>query len=250
MLSMKSLFAICFFTLSVFGSTSVTEVAFESGVSFYGKVGVTKLVLEEDLDKQTYKIKVTATSTGILKAISNNRIDTFLSEGIIKDGVYIPLSYTKKAVATGLDKVTTYKFNHTKNFVTKELIKKKSVTTTRFDHTTFRFVEDEKIVVTKNKKKLPIYKNDFLTLYLNLKHNNLKYGNIRYLDQKPEDSVSLINKNLFIINKDNGEQKIKVILIDDAKNIFFQKATSEVSFYGEAYIKKVSQKITFKGLHG
>ena len=243
---MKKLLFFMLLNLSLFATTHTIEVEFESGVSFYGKIGETKLIFKEDSNTSRYTMKVIATSTGILKALSNDRVDTFLSEGIIKNGVYIPLKYTKKAVEIGYEKLTIYNFDYKTNSVEREIVKKKNVTTTVFDHARFTFVDKEEIVKTKNTKKLKMYSNDFLTLYLNFKHHNLKNGNITYLDQEDGDFVSLIDANTFEINKDKGEQKIKISLINDEKSIFFQEATSELSFYGDAYIKKISEKINIE----
>ena len=239
---MKSLLLILLLHLSLFAMSSITKVKFESGVSFYGKIGETQLIFKEDTQHNTYKMKVIATSTGILKALSNDRVDTFLSEGIIKDGIYIPTKYTKKAVEIGYEKLTIYEFDYKTNSINKEVVKKKNVTTTQFDHSKFMFVEKDEIVETKTTKKLKMYTNDFLTLYLNFKYHNLKNGNITYLDQKEGDFVSILDEKTFQINKDKGENKIKITLVDDEKSIFFQEATSELSFYGDAYIKKISEK--------
>ena len=70
--------------------TSVTELRYEGGISLYGKVGVVDVKFEEDFTNNTYKMKVTSASTGLVKKFSSNRKDVYLSEGLIKGGVYVP----------------------------------------------------------------------------------------------------------------------------------------------------------------
>jgi len=241
---MKKILIIVFLIFPLFASTTHTKIMFESGVSFYGKVGETYLDFKEDSDTHHYVMKVTAKSTGMLKAISNNRVDIFLSEGIIKDGVYIPQTYTKRATENGYERVMVYKFDYKNNKITKDVVKKEDTTTTEFNHELFRFVEKTTTLTTKKSSILKMYKNDFLTLYLNFTHHTLQAGNITYLDQKEGDYVSLIDDTSFNINKNRGEHIIKIKLINDAKSQFFKKALSELSFYGDAYIEKISERIS------
>lgn len=238
---MKKIYLLLILNLSLIAST-VTHVQFESGISFYGKVGEISLIFEEDNINNYYKMNVVVSSTGFLKAISNNRVETLLSEGIIKDGVYIPQTYIKKVTKNGYEKLITYKFDYISNNIKSSTIKKESIITTQFNHKNFKFIEQEKIINTKKTKKLKMYRNDFLTLYLNWQHKNLKNKqHIRYLGQKSKDFISLLNQKSFSINKNNNEYEIIVDVLYDNQSVFFKKATSKLFYYGDAYVKKISE---------
>jgi hypothetical protein len=221
----------------------VKELRFESGISVYGQVGFADIILEEDFDKNIYKMTTITSSTGIVKVLTGNRSDTFISEGIIKEGIYIPQKFTKRTAKTDYEKVITYIFDYKKNTVAKEKITKKYETVSKFDPVSFEFIQSKKLLTDKVNENIKLCENDFLTLYLNLKHGNLKTGNVVYIDQDDEDSISLVNESLFEIEKDNGNEKYRIVLIDDKESIFFYKAVAEnIAFYGDAYIKKISEK--------
>lgn len=240
---MKKILIILSLSLSLFGFTSVKELKFESGISIYGQVGFADIILEENFDKKTYKMTAITSSIGIVKVLTSNRSDTFVSEGIIENGVYVPLKFTKRTTKTNYEKVTTYIFDYENNTVSKEKVTKKNEAVRKFNPYTFKFTDGKKLVVDKVIESVKLSENDFLTLYLNLKHGNLKVGDVGYIDQDEEDSISLLNEKLFEVEKDNGNERYKIVLIDDEKSIFFNKAVAEnISFYGDAYIKKISEK--------
>ena len=240
---MKKVLLILSLSLSLFAYTSVKELKFESGISIYGKVGFVNMTLKENFDDNTYIMSATASSTGVVKVLSRNRVDSFTSEGKMQDGIYIPLKFTKKTVKTDYEKITTYIFDYKNNKLLKSKVLSKYIVDSNFDLIKMKFIDTKKFVVEKSNEELELYDNDFLSLYLNLKHGNLKQGNISYIDKDEEDTLFLINNNLFQVEKNNGEEKYQIALVDDEKSIFFQKAVSiNVSFYGDAYIEKIYEK--------
>jgi hypothetical protein len=239
----KIIIALIVLSISLFGFTSVKELKFESGISIYGQVGFAHIILEENFSKNTYKMSVKTFSTGIVKALTKNREDMFISEGDIKDGVYIPNKFTKQTSKTDYCKLITYLFDHKNNKVTKDVTIEKNETITIFNPANFELKSSKKLVVEKNSEDIELIQNDFLTLYLNLAHGNLQKGDVAYLDQDEEDSISLIDKGLFEIQKENGEENYQIVLINDENSIFFHKAVAmNIAFYGDAYIKKISEE--------
>jgi len=228
-------------SINLFAFTSITNIKFESGIALYGKVGISTITLKENFDTNRYEITMISTSTGVVKSLTSNRVDTLKSIGIMKNGIYIPQTYIKKIKQDGMDKTTTYQFDYKNNIVIKETLKHKDMTETHFDHTLFKIVSKDIVKTTKKTKKIKLFPNDFLTLFLNLRHHELKKGEINYVDQKKKDALILVNANNFNISKGNGETIYKIFLIDDDDSIFFEKAISKVPFLGEAYIKKISE---------
>lgn len=240
---MKKILIILILNLSLFGYTSIKELKYESGISIYGQVGFVDLRFEENFDNNTYKMHAKTTSIGAVKYLSSNRVDKFTSEGKIKNGVYIPLKFTRHTTKTDYEKSRIYTFDYENNRVEKKEITSKMVTKTTFDPASITFTDCKEKVVEENTEIIEFQQNDFLSLYLNLKHGNLKKGQVPYVDMKEDDKLTLMGKNLFEIQKNHGEDKYNIVLIDDSNSIFFQKAASVgISFYGDAYIKKVSEK--------
>lgn len=242
---MKKILLILSLSLSLFGFTSVKELKFESGISIYGQVGFADLILEENFDSNSYKMTATTYSTGIVRALTNNRKDMLSSEGEIENGVYKPKQFTKQTIKTDYEKTTTYLFDYVNKTAIKKKIIKKYETKNNFDPFKLKFVKTKKLIVEESSEIINLSHNDFLTLYLNLKHGNLKIGNINYIDKEDDDSIYLINNDLFEVQKHYGDEKYKIVLTDDEDSIFFAKAVArDIAFYGDAYIKKIFEKNT------
>jgi len=241
--TIKKLLIIISLSLSLFGYTSVKELRFESGISIYGQIGFIDVILEENFDEKTYRMEVIASSIGIVNFFSRDRKDTFISEGKMKNGVYLPSKFTKKTVKTDYEKVETYTFDYSSYTVTKTKIVRKNEIDTTFDFIIMEYVDTKKLVVEKSTEKIELESNDFLSLYLNLKKGNLKVGKISYVDKKEDDSLFLLSDKLIEVQKNNGDDKYNIVLYCDSESIFFKKAVSEgIAFYGDAYVKKLYEK--------
>ncbi|MBL4730660.1 MAG: hypothetical protein JKY28_04750 [Sulfurimonas sp.] len=60
---------------------------------------------------------------------------------------------------------------------------------------------------------------------------------------KEKDELIFVKENLFEVHKNHGEDTYFVEMTPDEDNPFFKQVTSlGISFYGDAYIKKISQK--------
>lgn len=238
----KYLLILLILSLSLFGSTTVSKLKFESGITIYGQVGFVDLVLIEDLDNNTYEMKATTRSTGLVKVLTSNRRDIFTSKGKIEDGVYKPLTFTKEALEDDYRRVISYFFNYEDDKVEKVTFLKKYKYINTFDPATFKFVKTKKLVEKNEKAFIKLYPNDFLSLYLNMKKGKLQKGKVSYVDKKDKDSLFYRNTNLIEVHKKHGEDKYKIVVHHDEDSLFFKKVESVgISFYGDAYIEKVSE---------
>ncbi len=230
--------------ITLFAHISVKEILFESGISIYGKVGFVNLTMEEDDIKNTYKMKVVASSTGLVKALTNNRKDIFISEGYIKNGVYIPRKFTKETLKTNYKKITTYLFNYEKDIVVKKRIITEKETIKNLDIISMKINTIQKTKITENyTKNIELFANDFLSLYLNMQKGNIKKGKVNYVDMNPKDTLILVNKKKIEVYKHNGKEKYNIEIYYDKDSIFFKKIISiDIAFYGDAYIKKIYEK--------
>jgi len=241
---MRKIFIILFtFHFSLFGYTSIKTLKFESGITIYGQIGFVDVVLTQNFDNNTYEMKATTTSIGAVKYLTNNRRDIFTSEGQIKNGVYTPFKFTKEAIEDNYKKITTYFFNYKENTVYKTVSKEEYKTISSFDVTTFSYKDQKKLIQEKSEENIKLYNNDYLSLYLNMQSNNLKLGKVSYVDKKETDTLIYKEHNLVEVQKHDGEDIYSIAVHYDDESIFFKKIESiGVSFYGDAYIEKISEE--------
>lgn len=228
-------------TLStLFGGTTVEKLRFESGISFYGRVGFVDMVFEQNTQQKTYKMAIDAHSTGIVNVLSQNRHDKFISEGNIVDGIYKPSVFTQITTKNGYKKVTRYSFDYPNNIVIKREEEVRHFISKSFDAKSFSFKDVPQTTRKVKTEELPLVANDYLSLYLNVEHKNIGKGELAYIDQNEEDKLILVGDGMFEVHKENGEEIYRVILKKDKNSIFFKEAISlDVAFYGDAYIRKV-----------
>jgi len=232
------------FSVSSFGYVSVTKVKYEGGISLFGKVAEADITLKQNIVKNTYKMQVKASITGMVKALSANRKDTFTSEGKIVDGIYVPHKFTKLITKTDYIKKVIYTFEYDKNRVLKETSIDEIVTENNYDIINLKKFTTKKLVKSTNEEYIKLQSNDYISMFLNLGVDKLGNGKVRYIDKKETDDILLISKSLFEVSKHNGEE---VYRINFSKNdsLFFDKAVAvDIAFYGDAYLKKVSEKRT------
>ncbi len=238
----RTLFLLSVITLSLDAYNSVTKLKYEGGISLYGQVGVVNITLQEDRKKNIYKMTVTASATGLVKKLSSNRKDIYISEGVIKDGVYIPNISINHVIKDDFDEITTYIIDHEKNSVLKTKKLTKIEYGHKFDINRMGVVRTEELVTKEESKQIDFATNDFISLFLNSRAGNIKNEDVVYIDKKEKDSIRVINKDIFEIGKEFREDIYKIRFIDD-ESLFFKEAIAEdIAFYGNAYIKKIYEK--------
>jgi len=238
------IFLLLFICVSTFANTSVTKVQYKGGISIFGQVATVDVVFKKDLDNNKYKMKVTASSIGIVKALTSNRTDTFISEGKIKGGIYMPDVFTKLINKTDYTEKIVYTFEYDKNRVLKKTFIEEMVDDSEFDIINLKRISKQKLVKSTQQEYIKLQTNDYLSMYLNLGAGKLQYGNIKYIDQKDTDDVLLISSSVFEVSKHNGDEKYRINILKD-NGMFFDKAIAiDIAFYGDAYIKKLSEEKT------
>ncbi len=149
---MKKNILIVLFMLLLFPELEARKLDATYSVSYgmFGELGVSDAHLETKGD--TYIIEVSARTTGIVKRLSRNRQERYVSRGHIVDGMFVSDSFD--VVRSYGNKVSTkrYTVDHQKKKVTKSSVRKKAG----------KVYQNESIV-------LDFYsKDDLLTLYFNL----------------------------------------------------------------------------------
>lgn len=200
------LFLICVFGLG-------EEISMKYGVSFgvFGEFGTvdTKLIIE----KNRYKIKLNAYTSGIAKSLSGNRREFYESSGEVRSsGVLVPDIYTHEVLRDKGKKVQKeskiYKFDH-KNRVVK-FIKQKS---------------KDSVIYHSEDENLSYYaQNDLLSLFFNFA--KLNHGRTNF---------SLIAAGA---NKNNGV--LDIIIPQDKEKI---KVKNALGTEFDPYIIFINQEI-------
>jgi len=152
---MQSVF-IMILTVSI-APAKVLDATYSVSYGMFGELGISEAHLETD--GNTYIIKVSARTTGIVKRLSQNRQEHYISRGLVVDGMLVSDSLEVRRSHGDKASVKRYVIDHKKKKVTKSYIKKRA----------------GKVYQTDS-KILDFYsQNDLLTLYFNLsKTINLK----------------------------------------------------------------------------
>lgn len=242
----KSLILLLTFQLSLFGYSSIKTLKFESGISIYGQIGFVDVVLKRNFDSHTYMMKATATSVGVLKYLTNDRQDIFTSEGIIIDGVYKPLKFTKETIKKDSHKTKKYLFNYEEETVSKTVFTSTYETINDFNLETMEYIETKELQEKMKTEDVTFHPNDYLSLYLNMKKGNLNTGEVFYIGKKDKDTLTYKDENLVEVQKNHGDDIYHIRIHHDEKSLFFEKLESiGVAFYGDSYIKKISEHTEF-----
>jgi len=227
-------------TLSLSAHVSTLHVNYEGGISIYGRVGIAEVDYQEDNVTKTYKMHVVMSTTGIVKKLTGNQENSYTSEGVIENGVYLPKKFVILVTKDTSLKRETYIFDHKNKKIEKTLYKKELVHYSDFDISSMSVVSKKKIVEKTEQKSVKYHRDDYLSLYLNVRHYNFTSNNLGYLDKKDTDTVTLTNKNFLIIKKHKGDDVYNIHIIYD-NTLFFQEAlATDILFFGDAYIRKVS----------
>lgn len=146
----KILISLMLMISSLFPENYSMEAEYEIYYGFFGDIGeASASMMVED---GTYKIKIKAKSTGLAKVLSRNRIETFESTGVVKDGILVPHIFLSRKKREGKTDIKHYLFDHQNKEV--------NLLTTRIR-------DGEK---SDSKKTMPFFaNNDILTLFFNLK---------------------------------------------------------------------------------
>lgn len=239
----KNIAIVAFLSLSLFANVSVSSVKYEGGISLYGKVGSADIRLEEDSKNNTYKMVVVASSSGIIKKLTDNREDIFTSEGKIKNGIYIPDTFTVRVQKDSSTEITTYAFDAKNKQVLKTKYKKEMQSYSRFDVIKVAMVKYSEPVESTSSEYIDYESNDFLSLFLNVRNGNMEHRALTYIDKKETDKIELVNSTLFEVSKENGKEKYAINIVNDGTPFMKEAIAKDIAFYGDAYIKKVYENV-------
>lgn len=199
----------------------------------------------EQNDDQTYRIYISAKTTGVAKLLSNNRVEIYESRGIVKDGRLIPLVFIKTRQTNSNKTVKTYTFDHENKEVW------------------FQSVEGKNTKLSPEKEKNDYYaQDDFLSLFFNLKNYTKQQKNYTFYaigGNKKDGRIDAVypkNEELCEIKKSLEMEEgsfLKVILNDrifasrngellinlDSQGLCEKAVLEDVLFFGDIVGKRV-----------
>ena len=177
----------------------VLDATYSVSYGMFGQLGISDAHLETKDD--TYSIEVSARTTGIVKKLSRNRQEKYISKGHIIDGMLV--SDTLHVIRSYGDKYSEkiYRIDHQKKKVTKTSIGKK-----------------EGKVYKNETKELGFYtQDDLLTLYFNL-------------PQRMELSKAG-NYELAAVGAEKQKGKVKVMIPDAEKRSGYERTLGKGDFW-------------------
>ncbi len=142
-------------------SAKVLSATYEVSYGIFQTMGVAQTEFQQN-DDDTYRIYVSAKTTGIAKFLSSNRVEIYESRGIVKDGKLIPAVFVKTRQTNSNKRVKTYTFDHANKVVSTQTIETKKGQS----H-------------TENGQNDYYAQEDFLSLFFNLK-NYTKQSNYTF----------------------------------------------------------------------
>lgn len=259
----KILFFLFMFIGLLFARESVSR--YNVYATLFGHVGYCDVIIKEDA--ATYEAKAIAKTIDTAALLLKDRVETFESRGVIKDGRYIPHIFIKTKKTTRRTRVQTYTFDHTKKEVHLVEEKVKIVNKTRFDSKDFKFVTRE--VEEKSRKEEildPFLADDTLSIYLGSRYgcegaqkkhpifavgahndkNNIYYecleGSKRVAAQQKMQAAHAIY-NLHVEPLDKDESIVDTLLAYDKDGFLQEGLMDEIFWVGSMKAIRVSHSI-------
>jgi len=151
------------------------EASYDVSYGLFGKLGIanTKVKIEDN----NYSIKIIAKATGLAKVLSNGKEEIYTSTGTIKNGTFIPQTFTKQTNSNSKKRTKIYTFNYKTNKVLMEKTTNRLITIN--DDPLAEYNSDSgltneletKWVKEQSKETLDYFaSNDLLSLFFNIKH--------------------------------------------------------------------------------
>ena len=234
-------------------SASTMKMDYVGELSLFGKIADAKVIY--DNDGQKYSIKITASGSGIVGKLTNNKQYVLQSVGLVKDGVLIPQKYINSEYGKDFKKIKTYTIDYANNKTLVSEYKKERIEESEFDLIHVRYNVSYKDVETKKEKVLDtIYRDDMISMFFNKKHKLLAMKKnetkrmsalgsddtqegvvVKHIKQEGDKSVFSVT-----VEKDylSGGSKDATFILDD-ENILYETRIDGILFFGNARVRRV-----------
>lgn len=234
-------------------SAGTIQMDYVGELSLFGKIADAEVVYDNDGEK--YSIKITASGSGIVGKLTNNKRYVLQSVGLVKNGVLIPHKYVNSEYGKDFKKIKTYTIDHANNKTLVSEYKKEKVEESEFDLIHVRYNVTYKDVETKKEEVLDaVYQDDMISMFFNKKHNLLSMKNnetkrmsalgsedtqegviVKHIKHENDKSVFSVT-----VEKDylSGGSKDATFVLDD-ENILHETRIDGILFFGNARVRRV-----------
>jgi len=238
-------------------------------VGMFGKVGVADITLTED--KDSYEIKLVAKMTGTAASLTGNRVETYISEGKIVNGEYIPDIFYKIRTSNDKNLNQVYTFDHANKTVSMQEKKVEIIHGTSFDATKFKIVETKETKKSSHEEVLANYiPSDILSTYLNTRRtcndqsryydlvavgarNDRNNITVSYLDENEKSSAksSFSNDvgniyNLKVEPLDKDKTTVNILMAFDNDGLMKEAVLGKAFWIGEIKAERVYHDVASK----
>ncbi|WP_373035199.1 DUF3108 domain-containing protein [Sulfurimonas sp.] len=234
-------------------SAGTMKMDYVGELSLFGKIADAKVVYYNDGEK--YSIKITASGSGIVGKLTNNKQYVLESVGLVKDGMLIPQKYINAEYGKDFKKIKTYTIDYDAKKTRVDEYKKEKVEVSELDIIHMRYDVSYKDVETKKEEVLDaIYEDDMISMFFNKKNNLLAMKKdetkrmsalgsedtqegviVKHIKHEDEKSVFSVT-----VEKDylsGGSRDATFILDDD--NILCETKIEGILFFGDAKVRRV-----------
>jgi len=262
---------ILFIVIALISSLSAQSIRAGYDVSFgiVGEIGKAEISYTHDDD--SYTILVHAWTTGMASVLSQNREESYISQGRIIDGILRPDVFVKHRKTDRYTKSSVFIFDHEVQEVYAHTNREMRVARTRFDVHAMKSIKIDTDEFEHNQETFRFYTdNDLLSLFFNTQKilPTLKDGDSKKLSaigsktpncaidievptllkrQELQSAMSYVNGKLLtiilhqdIFQSEKGE--LHVVFDDDgfAKNVLLK----DVILFGDIRGKRIYQKLS------
>ncbi|GEM_PF-2980611 len=152
-------------TLSPLLAQSI-EATYNVKFSFFGKIGESIVTYEREHNH--YKITVRAITMGITATLTSNRVETYISEGNIVNGLLQPHTFISSKKSDKKIRTKTYTFDHHNQRITLDVDTTRFKTKRSFDIKHMKIIETKNTVVSHSNRLYDYYaKDDAISLFFN-----------------------------------------------------------------------------------
>lgn len=234
-------------------SASTLKMDYVGELSLFGKIADAEVVY--DNDGQKYSITITASGSGIVGKLTNNKQYVLQSLGLVKDGVLVPQKYINSEYGKDFKKIKTYTIDYKNNKTLVREYKKEKVEESEFDLIHVRYnVTYKDVESTKEKVLDTVYHDDMISMFFNkknkllsMKSNETKRMNalgsedtqegviVKHIKQEDDKSIFSVT-----VEKDylSGGSKDATFILDD-ENILYETRIDGILFFGNARVRRV-----------
>lgn len=223
--------------------------------SIFGQIGIANINYKKTSKK--YSITVNGSGTGVVGEITNNKLYTIQSIGIVKNGILIPTKYIKSETNPDYNKTKTYIFDHDNNKTIVKKYKREKKTISDLNILTMQEDVSYKIIEENTTNEIDeVFYDDMVSMFFNKRHNllSMKKDETKLIkaagskDTQKGVIVKMVekkdNKTTFSISikqdyLEGGSEDLYVVLDDD--NIVYETTLEGVLFFGDAKVKRKSK---------